>query len=69
MPLARCFVAERRLTLQSLQRLDAAAQVRPLNFAGRASSVGDLLAAMLARDREHRLALAGLWTTTKERRR
>jgi DNA-binding transcriptional ArsR family regulator len=65
---ARRFVAERRRTLRALAQLDEAALARPLTFAGRASSTGDLLAAMVAHDHEHRAGMAALWTLWKESR-
>ena len=66
---ARRFVSQRRRTLGSLAQLDPALLDKPLVFAGRASSVGDLLAAMLSHDHEHRAEMAGLWASWKETQR
>lgn len=63
---ARRFVAQRRRTLKLLAQLDVPALARPLVFAGRPSSAGDLLAAMLAHDQEHRTEMAALWADRKE---
>ncbi len=61
---ARRFIAQRRRTLRTLARFDATALARPAVFAGRRSSAGDVLAAMVAHDREHRTEIASLWTLT-----
>lgn len=63
---ARRFAAQRRRTLKAIARLDAAALERPLVFAGRRSSVGDLLAAMVAHDHEHRTEMAARWLEGKK---
>jgi len=63
---ARRFVAQRGRSLRALGRLDAAMLALPLVFAGRASTAGDLLAAMLAHDHEHRLEMAALWTASSK---
>ena len=61
---ARRFIAQRRRALRTLARYDLAALARPALFGGRRSLAGDVLAAMVAHDREHRDAMAALWTTT-----
>lgn len=58
---ARRFIAQRRRALRSLGHFDADVLHRPAVFAGRATTAGDVLAAMVAHDREHRLAIAALW--------
>ncbi len=58
---ARRFVAERRRALADLARIDATQMQRPAQFSGQASVVGDVLAAWLAHDLEHRLEMAPLW--------
>lgn len=58
---ARRFAAERRRTLALLARYDPPALARPAVFAGRRSSAGDVLAALVAHDHEHRLEMAPLW--------
>jgi uncharacterized damage-inducible protein DinB len=63
---ARRFIAQRRRTLAVLARLAPTALDDTVHFAGADCSVGDLLAALLAHDQEHRLAMASLWTTTQE---
>jgi len=65
---ARRFIAQRRRTLRALARFDTAALARPAVFAGRRSVAGDVLAAMVAHDGEHRSEMASLWTTTMEQR-
>jgi len=62
---ARRFIAQRRRTLRALARYDAAALARPALFGGRRSSAGDVLAAMVAHDLEHRVAMAALWSARK----
>lgn len=66
---ARRFVSQRRQTLRGLARLDESMLDKPVVFAGRDSSVGDLLAAMLSHDQEHRAEMASLWTSWKESQR
>jgi DNA-binding transcriptional ArsR family regulator/uncharacterized damage-inducible protein DinB len=63
---ARRFVSQRRRTMRCLARLDADLLNKPVVFAGRDCSVGDLLAAMLSHDQEHRAEMARLWTSRKE---
>jgi DNA-binding transcriptional ArsR family regulator/uncharacterized damage-inducible protein DinB len=63
---ARRFVSQRRRTLRALARLDPALLDKPVVFAGRDSSIGDMLAAMLSHDQEHRAEMASLWTSWKE---
>ena len=63
---ARRFVRLRRASLQALARFDAAVLARPLQFSGTRISAGGLLAAMLAHDHEHRLAMAALWPPKKK---
>lgn len=58
---AQRFVRLRQRSLQALARFDAAALARPLHFGGARISAGDLLAAMVAHDHEHRLEMAALW--------
>lgn len=58
---ARRFIAHRRRTLRTLGHLDAAALLRPAVFAGRRSSAGDVLAALVAHDAEHRGQMLLLW--------
>lgn len=58
---ARRFTAQRRRTLTLLARYDTQALSRPAVFAGRRSSAGDVLAALVAHDQEHRLEMAPLW--------
>lgn len=58
---ARRFVAERRRALADLAQIDATQMQRPLQFSGHPGVVGDVLAAWLAHDREHRLEMAPLW--------
>lgn len=55
------FTRLRKRSLQALARFDAAALARPLHFGGSRISAGQLLAAMLAHDHEHRLEMAALW--------
>jgi hypothetical protein len=55
------FVRLRRVSLQVLARFDAAVLARPLQFGGTRINAGELLAAMLAHDHEHRLEMAALW--------
>jgi DNA-binding transcriptional ArsR family regulator len=64
---ARRFIAQRRRALRSLGRFDAELLRRPAVFAGRTTTAGDVLAAMVAHDREHRLEIASLWTQEKAR--
>lgn len=58
---AQRFVRLRGRSLQALARFDAASLARPLHFGGARISAGQLLAAMLAHDHEHRLEMAALW--------
>ena len=58
---AQRFVRWRGRSLQALARFDAAALERPLQFGGARISAGQLIAAMLAHDHEHRLEMAALW--------
>lgn len=64
---ARRFIAQRRRALRSLGRFDVEVLRRPAVFAGRATAAGDVLAAMVAHDREHRLEIASLWAREKAR--
>jgi DNA-binding transcriptional ArsR family regulator len=59
---ARRFVAERVRTLRALARFDETTLAKPALFAGRKASAGDVLAAMVAHDHEHRTEMAALWT-------
>jgi hypothetical protein len=59
---ARRFVAQRRRTLQALSRFDASTLDRPAWFGGRRCSAGDVLAAAVAHDREHRREMAARWS-------
>ncbi len=63
---ARRFVAQRKRTLLALARLGPAGLARQVVFAGRRCAASEVLAAMLAHDREHRLEMADLWTTWME---
>lgn len=60
---ARRFIAQRRRTLRALGRFDAEALQRPALFAGRSTTAGDVLAAMVAHDHEHRGEIAALLPT------
>jgi uncharacterized damage-inducible protein DinB len=55
------FVRQRQRTLAALAQCDAAVLRRPVRFGGQPSSGAELLAALLAHDHEHRLAMAALW--------
>ncbi len=57
---ARRFIAQRRRTLRALGCFDAAALALPAVFGGRRTRAGDVLAAMVAHDLEHRGELAAL---------
>ena len=57
---ARRFIAQRRRTLRALGHFDAGALALPAVFGGRRTRAGDVLAAMVAHDLEHRGALAAL---------
>lgn len=58
---ARRFVAQRRRTLAALALCDGSVLRRPVTFSGQPATGADLLAALLAHDREHRLEMAALW--------
>ena len=59
---ARRFLARRRACLKLLARYREADLARPAHFAGRGrTDAGDLLAAMVAHDHEHRTEMARLW--------
>ena len=60
---ARRFIAQRRRTLRTLAAFDTATLARPALFAGQRCTAGDVLAAMVAHDREHRDEMARLWNT------
>lgn len=60
---ARRFVAERRRTLATLAQFEVETLGRPAVFAGRRSTAGDVLAALVAHDQEHRTEMARLWAT------
>ncbi len=64
---ARRFAGARARTLRALARFDEGALARPAHFAGRAGTAGDVLAAMVAHDREHRAEMASLWTKGEPR--
>lgn len=67
---ARRFVAERLRTLRALARFDETTLAKPALFAGRKATAGDVLAALVAHDQEHRTEMAALWTArTKENHR
>jgi len=57
---ARRFIAQRRRTLRALGHFDADALARPAVFGNRSTTAGDVLAAMVAHDREHRGEIAAL---------
>lgn len=61
----RRFIAQRRRALALLARCSPAELALPALFAGRRSSGGDLLAAMVAHDLEHRLEMAERWTAAQ----
>lgn len=63
------FMRLRQRSLQTLAHFDAAALARPLQFGGARISAGQLIAAMLAHDHEHRLEMATLWPPHPTRRR
>lgn len=58
---ARRFIAQRRRALRWLGHFNLEVLQKPAVFAGRATTAGDVLAAMVAHDREHRLEIASLW--------
>lgn len=58
---ARRFIRLRRQSLQALARFDTTMLARPLHFGGARITAGDLLAAMVAHDHEHRGEMAALW--------
>jgi len=58
----RRFARQRARTLRALACYDEATLARAANFAGRSATAGDVLAAMVAHDREHRAEMAALWT-------
>ena len=62
---AQRFVRLRQRSLQALAAFDAAVLARPLHFGGTRSSAGELLAAMVAHDHEHRLEMAALWPPSR----
>jgi hypothetical protein len=66
---ARRFIAWRRRTLSVLNGFDEAALARPVVFAGRRAAAGDVLAAMVAHDHEHRTEMATLWNEQAKDRR
>lgn len=57
----RRFIAQRRRALGLLARCSPTQLALPVLFANRRSSGGDLLAAMVAHDTEHREEMAGHW--------
>jgi len=58
---AQRFVRHRGRSLQAVARFQTETLARPLHFGGAWISAGELLAAMLAHDHEHRLDMAALW--------
>lgn len=60
-PAAQRFVAERRHTLAALARFDVQRLRQPLVFNGARARAGGVLAACVAHDLEHRLAMAERW--------
>ena len=58
----RRFARQRARTLRALASYDEATLARTALFAGRSATAGDVLAAMVAHDREHRAEMAALWT-------
>lgn len=58
---ARRFIAQRRRTLRAIAQLGVDTLTRPVLFAGRASNIADLIAAMVAHDHEHRAEMAARW--------
>ncbi|WP_284618287.1 DinB family protein [Aquabacterium humicola] len=63
---ARRFVAQRARSLAALARCDAEVLARPIRFGG-PTTAGDLLAAMVAHDQEHRAEMALLWNEGEDR--
>jgi hypothetical protein len=55
------FLRWRRITLAALARCDAAVLARPVHFSGQAATGGEMLAALVAHDHEHRLEMATAW--------
>lgn len=58
---ARRFVAQRLRSLRALARFTPQTLHVPAHFGGRRSTGGDVIAAMVAHDREHRIEMAALW--------
>lgn len=58
---ARRFVAERRRALADLNQMSSTHLTRPVKFSGQPGVVGDVLAAWMAHDQEHRQEMAPLW--------
>ena len=58
-PAAARFVRQRQHTLAALARCTPATLQRPVHFSGQATTGGEMLAALLAHDHEHRLDLSG----------
>jgi hypothetical protein len=59
------FVRLRQRSLRVLSCFDAASLARPLQFGGTRCSAGEMIAAMVAHDHEHRLEMAALWPTAE----
>lgn len=58
---ARRFIAQRLRSLRALARFTPDTLAAPAHFGGRRTTGGDVLAAMVAHDREHRTEMALLW--------
>lgn len=58
---ARRFVAQRLRSLRALARFTPQTLQAPATFGGRRTTGGDVIAAMVAHDREHRVEMAALW--------
>lgn len=58
---ARRFVAERRRALADLNQMSSTHLTGPVKFSGQPGVVGDVLAAWMAHDQEHRQEMAPLW--------
>jgi hypothetical protein len=55
------FVRLRQRSLRVLSRFETASLAQPLQFGGTRCSVGEMIAAMVAHDHEHRIEMAALW--------
>jgi DNA-binding transcriptional ArsR family regulator/uncharacterized damage-inducible protein DinB len=62
---ARRFIAQRRRSLRALGHFSAETLRAPAHFGGRRTTGGDVIAAMVAHDLDHRAEMAKLWTRTR----